>query len=140
MGKTSPFEFLDQINFGKKDLIRESDNPELMEKDYNAFMINRGLSYFPDTIAFANEMNMLSDLPSIMQNDFYLNIIRKRKRYSKWHKKEKYKTIEKIMEYYDYNIRRAEEALKILTDDDIKNIEAALDRGGVQKNKKDSKK
>jgi len=31
---------------------------DITEKSYNAFMINRSLSYFQDTVFFANEMNL----------------------------------------------------------------------------------
>jgi hypothetical protein len=131
--KISPFDFVNAINTTKEDLIRNTDNPELAEKDYNPFLVNRALSYFPDTVAFANEMNRLSHLPHIMQNDFYLNIIRKRKRFSKWHKTKKDKNAMIIAEYYQCSMKRAMEYLSILTDTQIKEIEKRLQKGGLQK-------
>lgn len=139
MSKTSPFAFVNEINTGKRDLIRKADNPELMEKDYTPFIINRALSYFPDTIAFANEMNIRSHLPHIMQNDFFLNIIRKRKRFSKWHKTVNEKNLEMVAEYYGYNNIKAKDALNILTDADLKYIESQLYKGGIQKKKEKQK-
>ena len=53
-----PFDFINDINTGKKDLINGSDNPELAEKIYSPFLTNRSLSYFSDTVSLANEMNM----------------------------------------------------------------------------------
>ncbi len=79
----SPFDFLNSINDTKKDLF---EDPQA-EKDYNAFLVNRGLSYFPDTILFANEMNIKRDTPKQWQFDFLRLAIPKKKRFSKWHKK-----------------------------------------------------
>lgn len=136
----TPFEYLNEINDGKKDLIRESDNPELAEKEYNAFIINKGLSYFPDTIMFANEMNRLHWLPAIMQNDFYLNIVRKRRRFSKWHKPQEDYKLQLISEYYGYNMEKAKEVVDLFSDEDISEIEAKMYKGGLNKKKKDSTK
>jgi hypothetical protein len=136
----TPFDYLKEINEDKKDLIRDSDNPELAEKEYNAFIINKGLSLFADTIMFANEMNRLHWLPAIMQNDFYLNIIRKRKRFSKWHKpKEDYK-LQLISEYYDYTMEKAKEVIDLFSDEDIVEIETRMVKGGLNKKKKDIQK
>ena len=82
----NPFDFVTDINLGKKDIITNSDNPELAERTYNPYLTNKSLSYFQDTVHYANEMNMHSDLNHKMQYSFLLNIVRKRKRFSKWHK------------------------------------------------------
>ena len=99
------FDFLNSINDNKKDLIREDP---LSEKEYNSFMVNRGLSYFPDTILYANEMNRAGDIPKQWQFDFYRIGISKRKRFSKWHKQDKLQEkIELIMKEYDYSRQKA---------------------------------
>mgnify|MGYP000935935724 CR=1 FL=1 len=64
------------INFGKKNLFKDDDK-NILEKDYNSFIINRGLSYFVDTVLYANEMNLRHELNNRMQNDYLLNSIRK---------------------------------------------------------------
>ena len=69
----NPFDFVTNINGAKKDLIRSSDSPDLMEKEYKPFIINRALSYFVDTILYANEMNSAKHVDSKLQNDYYLN-------------------------------------------------------------------
>ena len=76
----NPFEFLNAINYTKKDLMVDPEN----EKHYNSFVVNRSLSYFPDTVAIANEMNKYHHLEKRLQFSFLINIIRKRKRFSKW--------------------------------------------------------
>jgi hypothetical protein len=124
----NPFDFLNEINLTKKDLIREDP---LVEKDYNPFMINRGLSYFADTVMYANEMNRHTGIPKIWQNDFFLNTITRKKRFSKWHKKDtESKSLQLVMEYYKYSTEKAKEVLAILTPEQLKMIEQKLYKGG----------
>ena len=124
----SPFDFLNAINLTKKDLIREDP---LNEKDYNPFMVNRGLSYFADTVMMANEMNRNSGIPKKWQNDFLLNTISKKKRFSKWHKKDaEDRKLLLIMEYYKYSTERAKEVMDILSPDQLTMIEEKLYKGG----------
>jgi hypothetical protein len=124
----NPFDFLNEINLTKKDLIREDP---LVEKDYNPFMINRGLSYFADTVMYANEMNRHTGIPKIWQNDFFLNTITRKKRFSKWHKKDtESKSLQLIMEYYKYSTEKAKEVLAILSPEQLKMIEQKLYKGG----------
>jgi hypothetical protein len=123
----SPFDFLNAINDTKQNLF---EDPQA-EKDYNAFLINRGLSYFPDTIFYANEMNKQFDTPKKMQFDFLMNSIPKRKRFSKWHKKDvQSDRLKLIQDYYKYNEERALEALSILSDEKITIIENKMNKGG----------
>jgi hypothetical protein len=94
-------------------------------------MINRGLSYFPDTVLYANEMNRHSTIPVDWQFFFFLNTIPKKKRFSKWSKKDKEtKSIQLVKEYYGYSNERAKEALSVLTDNQLKMIEEKLEKGG----------
>ena len=81
----TPFDFLNAINLTKKDLIAEDPQAE---KEYLPYLINRGLSYFPDTILYANEMNQRWEAPNEWQFSFFLNTISRKKRFSKWHKKD----------------------------------------------------
>ena len=100
------------------------------EKKYPAFIINKCLSGFVDTIMFANEMNMSHQLPTKLQYDFLLNSVRKRKRFSPWLKKEKIQDLDAVKSYYGYSNEKAQQALKILTKDQINHIKAKLDVGG----------
>jgi hypothetical protein len=124
----SPFDFLNAINTTKKDLLREDP---LNEKDYSPYMVNRGLSYFSDTVMMANEMNRNSGIPKKWQNDFLLNTISKKKRFSQWHKKDKNsESLQLVMDYYKYSTERAKEVLSIFTDDQIESIKQRMNRGG----------
>lgn len=123
----SPFEFINAINDTKQNLF---EDPQA-SKDYSSFMINRGLSYFPDTVLYANEMNQHSTIPVDWQFFFLLNTIPKKKRFSKWSKKDKEtKSILLVKEYYGYSNERAKEALSVLSDNQLKQIEEKLQKGG----------
>ena len=128
----NPFDFVNDINFGKKDIITDSDNPELAESTYNPFLTNRALSYFPDTIQFANMMNKNSHIDNMLQYSFLLNIIRKRKRFSKWFKKNDDDVLQMVIDYYGYSVNKAKEALKILNDEQIEFIREKLIKGGMK--------
>lgn len=127
---SNPFDYLNSINTSKVNMMRGTDNDQLAEKDYNPFLINRGLSYHHDTVAIANEMNMRHDCPNIMQYEFLLNIVRKKKRFAKWNKKEYESELEAVKEYYGYNDTKALQALKILSNDQIEEIKIKINKGG----------
>lgn len=126
--KLSPFDYLNSINLTKKNLM-DSPDPQT-EKQYVPFVVNRSLSYFNDTVMFANEMNRLHHTPNKMQYDFHLNLIRKRKRFSKWAKKQDATNVELVKEFYGYSTPKAEEALKLLSADQIAELERRLYKGG----------
>ena len=127
----SPFDFINAINQSKEDLIAKSDNPELAEKIYEPFIVNRGLSFFTDTILYANEMNRLALLDKKPQFAYLLNSIRPRKRYSKWFKQEKIEKLDIVSEYFGYSKSKAKDIINILTDDQIKIIKEKLQKGGT---------
>ena len=122
----NPFEFLNAINYTKKDLMVDPEN----EKHYNSFVINRSLSYFPDTVAIANEMNKYHHLDSRLQFSFLINIIRKRKRFSKWIKPEIENDVEVVKEYYGYSNEKARQILPLLTPEQIQTIRKKVNKGG----------
>lgn len=124
----SPFDFINAINFTKENLF---DKDPLANKDYNAFIVNRGLSYFVDTIMYANEMNRLHQTPKEWQFQFLLNSISQKKRFSKWNKKEaESKQLALVKEYFGYSNEKAKVAMTILSDEQLKQIEEQLYKGG----------
>lgn len=131
--KASPFDFLNSINSGK-DIFEGHENPEVLEKEYTPWIVNRGLSHFADTIFMANFTNRYYLLDNKLQYDYLINTIRPKKRISKWWKKEHNDDIELIEEAYGYSARKAEAALAILSSDDIKTIRKTLNKGGIKKN------
>lgn len=122
----SPFEFIKSISSTKKDIMEN-------EKDYNAFMINRGLSYFPDTVIYANEMNKFHHLDSRLQYSFLINIVRKRNRFSKWNKSIESENINAIKRYYDYSNEKARDVLPLLSNENLKTIRGRINHGGIQR-------
>jgi hypothetical protein len=123
----TPFDFINAINLTKKNLF---EDPQA-EKDYLPFLVNRGLSYFPDTVLYANEMNRNSGIPKDWQFSFFLNTIPKKKRFSKWHKKDAdSESLTLVKEYFGYSSEKALEALSILSDDQLAMIKEKLYKGG----------
>ena len=122
-------DWLNSINFNKNNLIGE--DPSVI-KDYPPYIINRCLSGHLDAIMFANEMNKYPNLDKDLQYHFYLNTLRKKKRFSPWLRKDKVTDLEIIKQYYGYSNEKALQALKILTLDQINFIKQRLDIGGIR--------
>ena len=125
--RLSPFDFLKSINDTKINLIDvDSENARY----YNSYIINRSLSYFMDTIVIANEMNRLHHLDYKLQNDFLINIVRKKKRFSKWDKSFESDNLDAIKEYFGYSNDKARQALQILSQDELTIIKKKVSKGG----------
>ena len=120
-------DYLNSINISKENLM-DSD-PEC-ESQYPPYVVNRCYSGFMDTILLANEMNLNSHIDKKLQYDFYINIIRPKKRFSPWLKKEKLDSLDCIKQYYGYSDEKAKVALKLLTQQQLEFIKAKLNRGG----------
>jgi len=122
-------DWLNSINFNKKDLT--VDEPECIKK-YPPYIINKCLSGSMDCIMYANEMNLHHHLDKDMQYKFYLNTVRKQKRFSPWLKKEKINDLEIVKRYYGYSNDKAFQALKILNNEQIEFIKSKLEVGGTR--------
>jgi hypothetical protein len=120
-------DWLNSINQTKDNLI--DDNPAL-KKEYSPYIINKCMSGHIDCIMFANAMNMHPGLDKKLQYDFYINIVRKRKRFSPWLRKDKIKDLDAVKSYYGYSNEKAQQALRILTAEQIDYIKKKLDVGG----------
>ncbi len=122
----SPFDFINSISFTKADIMAD----DLAEKQYNAYLVNRGLSYFSDTVLLANEMNRNHHTPSRLQYSFLLNNISKKKRFSKWLKATEHEDLMIVKAYYGYSNEKARSALMILSQDQIQQLKTKLYQGG----------
>jgi hypothetical protein len=120
-------DWLNSINQTKKNLIEE--NSDLI-KDYPPYVINRCLSGYIDCILFVNEMNKCHYLDKDMQYSFYINTLRKRKRFSPWIRKDKIKDLECVKSYYGYSNEKASQALNILSKSQLEFIKQRLETGG----------
>ena len=123
-------EYLNSINFTKKDLMKSEDKEWI--KKYPAFIINKILSGFSDTIMLVNEVNRNHFLDKDMQYSFLLNSIRSKKRFSPFLRADKLKDIECVKEYYGYSNDKAKSALDILTKEQLKLIKEKLFKGGIK--------
>jgi len=120
-------DWLNSINFTKENLMEE--NPD-SKKEYAPYIINRCLSGHIDCVLFANEMNKNHSIDKDMQYSFYLNSLRKKKRFSPWLRKDKVTDLECVKQYYGYSNEKASQALKILTKEQLTFIKKRLDIGG----------
>jgi len=130
MKDISPFDFMNAASFSKEDIINDSDNPELAEKQYNAYIVNRGFANFEDTILHANEMNQRHGLFAAAQFQYYRSVLRKRKRFSKWPKADKSADLDAIQQVYQCNRTVAKMYLKALSKDQLKVVHDKLVTGG----------
>jgi hypothetical protein len=125
----NPFDFVNSINQSKKDLMTGTENDTAAEASYVPFVVNRSLSYFPDTIMHANVMNELQPTNKL-QYHYLLNSIRPAKRFSKWAKRDDVGDLDAVKEYYGYSTEKALQALSILSSDHLRVIKEKLQSGG----------
>jgi hypothetical protein len=121
-------DYIPAISHTKKRLMDSDD--EQWEKNYQAYLVNKNYSNFQDTILYANEMNKYHNIDNKLQFDYLLNSIRPRKRFSPWHKKTIHNDFDYVKEYYGYNNKKTEQALNILTKEQIDDIKSQMNKGG----------
>jgi hypothetical protein len=124
-------DYLNAINVSKEPLLDISES--YTKQSYPPFVVTRCLSYFPDTLFAANEMNTRPLIDSKMHFDFLRGAVRPRKRFSKWLKREDDSRVAALVEYYGMSSRKAREALSVLSEADLEEIVAAVDKGGRSK-------
>jgi hypothetical protein len=122
----SPFDFLNAINYTKEQLIVD----DWSERQYQPYIVNKGLSYGSDTIIQANEMNSRPHIEKVLQFQFLINTIRPRKRFNKWIKASKIEAIDAVKQYYGYSNEKARQIMPLLTDEQIQIIKTTLYKGG----------
>ena len=122
----NPFEYLNAINHTKQNIMVD----DITEKEYNPFMVNRGLSYFHDTVLMANEMNQNAHVDNRLQFDFFINIVRKKKRFSKWFNPEIVSDVEVVKKYYGYSNEKARQVLTLLTKEQLDLLKQKVNKGG----------
>lgn len=125
----TPFDYLNAINDTKQNIMVD----DVAEKQYVPFVVNRGLSYFVDTVLLANEMNVRHHAEKKLQFDFLINSVRKRKRFSKWIKPHEQEALLIVKEYYGYNDEKAKSALSLLSSDQVEQLKQKLFTGGRSK-------
>ena len=122
----TPFDYLNSINDTKQDIMKD----DIDERSYVPFVINRTLSYFSDTVAIANEMNRYHHIDKKLQYHFLINIIRKRKRFSKWAKPDLVSDMEVVKQYYGYSNEKARQVFHLLSPEQIEELKKKVSKGG----------
>lgn len=110
--RLSPFDFAKSINEKQDDLLKVQ--PEA-EKDYQPFLVNRALSFSPDTVLYANMMNQCPNVDKKLQYDYLFASVRRRKRYDKWIKREEDELVPLVAGIYGVSQKKATEYLTMLT-------------------------
>ena len=121
-------DYLYSINLNKNDLM-DGEDP-LWEKKYPAWIVNKLLSAHSDTLFLSNEMNMHSFLDNKLQFHFYLNSVRKRKRFAPFLKSEKESDLDTVKKYYGFSNDKARSALRVLTQEQLIHMKEKLKTGG----------
>lgn len=131
--KLGPFDLIKVITH-TKDFQDEQDE---FKSAYIPFLINRGVSFFADTLFYANEMNINSHLSKKQQFDYLFHSIPARKRFAKWPKKNaEDENLEMVKQFFGYNNDKAKSALNLLNETQLKTIKESFIVGGINKNDK----
>ena len=121
-------DYLNSINLKTSDMTFD----ERAMKKYPAFVINKCMAQHIDTVMHANEMNSCPQLRNDMQYSFFIHSVRKSKRFSPWAKKSTNPDLDIVKQYYNYSTEKAEQALKLLSKEEIQVIRSKLSVGGIK--------
>jgi len=122
----SPFDFLNAINDTKVNVMVD----DIAEKQYLPFMVNRGLSYFLETVLYANEMNRNYHQFERLQFDYLINSVSRKRRFSKWLKPTESADLLIVKEHYGYSNEKARSALTILSSEQLNELKKRIFKGG----------
>jgi hypothetical protein len=125
------FDYINAISLNKTDMMTGTENDVLAERGYDPFLTNKAFSQYMDTVFIANEMNMNHHLDKKPQFHFYLNIVKPKKRYAEWAKKEKNTgDLLVVKEFFGYSDQKARQALTVLTEKQLDEMRERLQKGG----------
>lgn len=122
MKKQSPFDCIKAIN--NKTQV---DNLT----GYVPFIANRCFAMHRDTILLSEEMNQYHQLSPQLQYDFYFHAVRAGRRFGFPPKVEEDDNLSLVMEHFQYSRTKALEAMRLLSDNDIRRIRASHNKGGI---------
>lgn len=126
--KLSPFDFLNSINDTKAQIMSEED-----ERYYAAFVVNKSLSYFRETVLIANEMNCKAHLDNKLQFDFLRLVVPKKKRFSKWDKSEVTDDLQLLIDVYGYDLDKAKSVIDMFPAEELAKLRQRMYRGGKRR-------
>ncbi|CAL9957127.1 clamp loader of DNA polymerase [Vibrio phage D528] len=121
------FDWLHSINVSKTNLMEQDG----AAKQYDPFIIRRGIAQSLDTLDYASRMNELHHIEPELQYMYLLHSIPKKKRYSKWSKKQAVdENLTTIMEYYQVSLEKAQGYAKLLNQGQINELRERIKGGG----------
>ena len=126
MAKRNPFDFVKSVSYDKKDIMVD----DIEEKAYQPFLINKALSYHQDSVFLVNEMNVRHGTDNRLQYLFFINTLRKRKRFSKWHKPYESKKLDTVKNAFGISTIQAKEYLELLNDKQYRELKNSMKLGG----------
>lgn len=127
---SKPFDYINNLNYGGDNMMRESENDTLAEKSYSPWLSNLAFALYPDTILYANLMNQYSHLDNRPQYEFYKYALRPKKRKAKWVKNEDDEVIEMVCDSFGCNSNVARQYISLLSPDQLKAINKRYNKGG----------
>lgn len=127
----TPFDYINDASFSKKNLMRGTENDALAEKGYNPWLTNLAFSQHPDTLLHANLMNMYHHLDNYPQYLYFINSLRSKKRFGKWSKKVDNEDLDMICKVYNVNKIIGKEYLTLLTREQLDMIRNNNNTGGI---------
>lgn len=127
---TNPFDYVNNINSGKPNMMRDTENDELAEEGYNPWLTNLAFSYYTDTILYANLLNMFPDLDKRPQYEFYKYGVRPKKRRASWIKSVDNDDLLMICDYYECNRTVGKQYMSLLSEENINAIRRTYNKGG----------
>ena len=112
-------DWLNSVNQTKQDLMIDSQGNIVseVERSFPSFVVVRSMMYFPDTLFYGNEINQYGNLDNVMVYDYLRHSVRRRKRFSKWVKRETDDITQRIIDVYGVNRKKALVTKKILEQD-----------------------
>ena len=134
--KLDLFAIIGDVSYEKRDLIRDSEDPEVAIKSYTPFMANKAFSYHLSSIYDANIMNMMGHVDPLLQHDYYLHALHREKRFSKWFKQDKTDALNTVAEHYQVNLKRAQEIMSVIGDEAVKRIVEMHENKGGPRNER----
>lgn len=131
MAQTTPFDFINTITYSKNNIYSQET-----AKGYVPFIVNRSLSYFIDTVLYANDMNLYPTVDPRLQYSYFLSSISRRKRFSKWAKKLEHEDVDLIMQLYECNRTRATELLSLLSPAELESLKVIAGKNNERRRTK----
>lgn len=124
------FDYIKNINAGGPNLMRDSENDTLSEKEFLPWTANVAFSMNVDTILHANIMNLNSHLHPREVYEFYKYSVRPRNRFEKWVKYIDNADLTLVCKIYSCNRTIGASYLSLMSKENLKQLRKTQILGG----------